>query len=264
MEERECMFNRLHFFVVITIITGFIQTEASLPSAENLSKFISKYDCPMIKDGFNKDKKCWRNFVGIKPTTITKGAKVSRMINAIRIKQVIKDSNLNLLDVPQKCLIKENVQFEDWSRSIPWGYHDTWSVVAQAVQGDAVKNITVPEIQQLVTFVEKTGFQDFAAHDMNMLRDKKTNKIIFIDTEDASFWNARARTRLALVANVIRYVSPAMTKDACDWLHQYYEQVTLSGDNSSIVPIYYNCGFDDADINFEKVKQEYKELEGDC
>ena len=50
------------------------------------------------------------------------------------------------------------------------------SVVAQAVQGDAVKNITVPEIQQLVTFVEKTGFQDFAAHDMNMLRDKKTNK----------------------------------------------------------------------------------------
>jgi hypothetical protein len=200
--------------------------------------------------------------LGITSATFAKGPQASRMINAIRAKQVINEHGLDLLDVPQKCLVKEKVQFADCKRKLPWGYHDTWTVVAQAVEGCDLEDITVPEIKQIVTFVENTAFQDFGGADMNMIRDKKTNKITFIDTEDASFYNAGADTKLKLITNLMQRVRSAMTKDAYDWSCKYYEQVNQSENNTPIVPIHRNSQYDNPRIDFETVKQEYKELEG--
>jgi len=233
-----------------------------LASHSELRKFIVKNHNQNLESCFKKDKSSLRQWLGIEPTTYNKESNVFRMINAIRAKKIIEAHDLNLLDVPQKCLVRDKALFASSTRGIPWGYHNTWTVIAQNIKGYNVRDITLSEAQQMAQFVEKTGYQDFGGHDMNIKRDRTTNKIVFIDLEKASFSSPYVDTQLKLISNLIAYTSSAMTPDALSWLKQYSEKIKKAEPNTPIKRIYSNQQYDDLDIDLTKVASQFKEVEG--
>lgn len=208
-----------------------------------LQKYLRQHHSLSLQAAFLQDQiNLQKYFVGFLQTRI-KGSQFSRVINAARAQKIIEINSLNRLAVPRKSLIKDQ---------------NRWIVVAENIQGDPVTDITHEEIIQLITFVEKTGFQDFHSDDMNMLRDKKTGKIIFIDTEDQSF-KPISNKRL-LIANMIQKINTIMESKAYTVATQYLQSLQYRKYIPDTMLLPNNKNYDNPDINLLEVRQEYKQL----
>ena len=102
----------------------------------------------------NKEKILIYNYLPLKGedgsyVAVAKGDDVTRIFNADAVKKFIEDNNLTSLEVPKKWIY--NVE----------GYD---KLFAEYIPGEPItqKNpLNLKEIQDLVTFVEKTGYSDF-------------------------------------------------------------------------------------------------------
>ncbi len=139
---------------------------------------------------------------------VAKGDDVTRIFNADAVRQFIENNGLTSLEVPKK-----------WIYNVD-GYD---KLFAEYIDGEPItqKNpLNLKETQDLVAFVEKTGYGDFWDNN-NILRDSRTGKLVFIDLEDSSF-----RVKMPL-RNLISNVASSVVIDdeAWQWLENYYEDL---------------------------------------
>ncbi len=229
-------------------------------SAElEFKKFEAKFAPPEeIKELLNNNKEIIskKNFGTITgtngtPVVIIKGGDIRRIINAERLRRCIEENNLRLLAVAKKY------------------YHEgkVFAEKIDAVRPDDQQLFTLEQIQQLTLLAEKTGYRDW---DRNIIIDKQTGKIVFIDTEDDSFlsgmyqiidettpMNCKAQYALSLYI-----LGPMMDQEAQQWLINHVEHLMSSPEGlAEDTPLPYSTKYDSPDINMEKVLEQFRKIE---
>jgi hypothetical protein len=99
---------------------------------------------------------------------------IYRIINAERMRECIRRNKLTKLAVPRKYIYKLD---------------DQWIIVTKYIHANNErKKLTLEEAQQLVLMAEETGYSDWGVNLAdNIIIDKDTGKIAFVDTENGSF-----------------------------------------------------------------------------
>ena len=108
------------------------------------------------------------------PKIYVKASQFDRVINAYRMQNFLTQNNISTITVPKKYVSKVGQKF---------------MVFVEAVDIEDIESINLEEVQDLIAFIEGTGYCDL--HDGNLKRDKKTGKLICIDTETRSFCKVR-------------------------------------------------------------------------
>ena len=118
------------------------------------------------------------------PNLYIKENEIDRPFYAAYLQKVIHENNLDI-GVPKKYIYNKQTLLDPTAEI--YGYRDNWIVAAEPIEIDRFysKPITLKEIQDLITLQKKTGYGDFLPD--NVVRDKKTGKIMIIDTEERSF-----------------------------------------------------------------------------
>jgi len=226
----------------------FLETgkDYGVPGAE-FEKFVKKFApsadvCKAIEDA---EEIKYKGFCFIKssPALYAKDENIDRIINAYRMREYIQRNNLDRLTVPEKCIYKV-----DGKR---------WVVFANVVKYGSWqrRSIGLEEAKQLATLTEELGYKDW--HLNNVVRDSCNNTLAVIDTEDRSFFANRfveeiPKAYKARCVSTLSRLNYAMDEPAKEWLANREEYLR----NSVSSPTKY----DDSDIDFEKVKEEYKEI----
>lgn len=203
-------------------------------------KFLDRYSCSedienkIVETRLNED---WKSFY-------LKGQRIDRLINAIRLKRFLESHNLDKIGVAEKC----------WSKK----FQQVVSIGVPSVHID--KPISLSELQQLVKVAERAGFLDW--HRLNVLRDN-LGRHVFIDTEDSSFFKRRGV--ILSVEHMLRgckrnYLDTFdLEPEAAEWLEQKLLEVT--GSDKKPNSLASNSEYDDADINFEEIKDRLEQID---
>lgn len=186
---------------------------------------------------------------------------LTRLLNAIRLKQCIEKNNLYLLDVAQKQVGCIKGKWYVFAKKVERGEH-----------ADVMK-ITLELIKQLIIVAEETGYSDWH-YDMgkNWIWDDN-GKLVCIDTENLSFSNKNYTAKnyytndiaTASPACKLNFVStlkawrPYMEEDAKAYFDRYLENLDPLTKTMSTHYLPSNATFDPKGINLEKVKAEYIE-----
>ena len=201
-----------------------IKTSVNPDEYPELAKFVARYACP--EDLAAKVQTVETNGFHRGDTFFLKGDDIDRLINAIRAKRVIK---------------KNKIQHGESCR------------------------LSLSQVKDLTKFVEETGYRDWLSLD---LINAPNNKLTFIDTEDGSFavgmvhgnekQGIPQNCKLIFFANLSKALAKYMEKDAIDFLNVRHEQLVNNPEGKNpFAPIFKNTEYDDADIDFEKVKTEF-------
>lgn len=258
-------------------LSNFLKTEFSVDVPEEvdpekypeLIKFIKKYGLPHIfaKEAKKFEMSINRDYitkVEELPNFFIKGSNIARIINAERIRRCIEVNNLDQLDVPKKYLEKVG---------------NLWRIFAERIDPSycSGEKFSLKETQQLTILAEETGFRDWDRY--NFRRDEH-NKLICIDTENNSFKNRLGYENVKTYsvnktqgiklppnckANYVMYLwddfHDRMNAEAQEWLKHRIEELLHSPEGTAEdTPIFANKKYDDPEIDFEKVKEELKEL----
>jgi hypothetical protein len=170
---------------------------------------------------------------------------IERVINAARLRNCIEQKKLQRLMVPQKYIYKID---------------GMWVCVAEAVSPAPVdKPFTLEEVQEFATIAEETGYSDW--HGGNVWRiDDGT--IAIIDTEDRSFrWQRWEMTNTIACICASKFFHNRMQPAARTWLRETHNNgylVSLVKNMSRHPLLPQTSRFDDADIDFEAVKDGHK------
>ena len=173
-----------------------------------------------------------------------KGNDICRIINAERMRKCIKQNNLHALAVPKKYIYKLD---------------DQWIVVAKYVKGNhEQRKFTLEEVQQLAILAAETVYSDWHAN--NIIIDKNTGKITLIDTEDRSFGGYLSRInpdKAILSLKLFAKSKKLMDKPTETWLENHSTEIDnrIYNDYQSIQ---HSRRFDSIDLDFEKVKEEWR------
>jgi len=193
------------------------------------------------------------------PDLYIKGSDINRIINAERFRECIKRNNLTKVAVPHKYICKA---------------YGRWKVVAQNIDTDldGINQLTFEQVQELVTITEQTGYRDWKV--ANIIID--TQGIInFIDLEDRSFlgenpeiirthYGDNPYNKAAYIYDLYDFVSNkyGLDKTTQVWLKErenYWHNCPEGLARHNPLPL--STEFDSADIDFEKVKQEFAEMD---
>jgi len=150
-------------------------------------------------------------------------AGLERLINAERMKKIIKEHHLELISVVEYSMFK---------------LEDRVFIACPAISDkniDSPYPIMLPKnvLQQIVELVKLTCYSDFFGY--NLVQDKSTDKWIFVDLEDVSFYDVVSQDRnlsFPLVKDILKmcqktfqessYYRP--NKEADDWLEMECEK----------------------------------------
>ena len=106
---------------------------------------------------------------------------IERVINARKIEKIIKNNNISTFDVAKKT-----VTFNKFQELVIASFGVDEEKKSNNVF-ELTNSLTLREIQDFLLIIEKSGFVDFCAGRLNILRCKHTKKLTIIDTEDQSF-----------------------------------------------------------------------------
>lgn len=163
----------------------------------------------------NKEKILSQNYLPLKGedgsyVVVAKGYDMPRIFNADTAREIIQDNDLTSLEVPKK-----------WVYNVD-GIH---KVFAEYIPSETItrKNpLNLKETQDLITFIEKTGFIDYGIGQRpNIVRDSRNGKLAFIDIEDRSF--AAGRPLTSLIQPLVTYM--AIDSEALEWLEAHYKKL---------------------------------------
>ena len=226
-----------------------IKTSVNPDEYPELAKFVARYACP--EDLAAKVQTVETNGFHRGDTFFLKGDDIDRLINAIRAKRVIKKYKLDNIAIADKYLgLNKN---------------GSLTVVANKIQHGESCRLSLSQVKDLTKFVEETGYRDWLSLD---LINAPNNKLTFIDTEDGSFavgmvhgnekQGIPQNCKLIFFANLSKALAKYMEKDAIDFLNVRHEQLVNNPEGKNpFAPIFKNTEYDDADIDFEKVKTEF-------
>ena len=159
------------------------------------------------------------------PKIYVKASQFDRVINAYRMQNFLTQNNISTITVPKKYVSKVGQKF---------------MVFVEAVDIEDIESISLEEVQDLIAFIEGTGYCDL--HDGNLKRDKKTGKLICIDTETRSF----CKVRVDCFYIFKKYFGVVLTPEALTELERYckkYYQTCLAEDTQ------YDAGIDFSVVN---------------
>jgi len=183
-----------------------------------------------------------------------KGDQIDRIINAERMKSVIEQEKLDLLEVPHKCLAKKS--------------DGDYEVLSKKIERQNPENneLSLVEVQQLFEVSQITGFIDWSSS--NVMRSL-SGKIAFCDLEDGSFMSRDLKKIKSQLSDAFSwsfltgYMTPVFrfNDDVKKWIinkHKELESSFFTG-NKSVRALKINRSYDKK-IDFEKVKQELADL----
>lgn len=237
------MFRKVFLLFVlgsaISLSADFVLPKDLFGKYPHLSKFVEKYAC---SEEVTKNKSSHH----------LKGGDISRIINAVRMRQCIKRNGLKHLRVADKCLLCENDSIEVLSQKVNFREYN---------QEDAA--LSKEEVQELVCLAEETGFRDWA---QNFDWDTE-GKITFYDTEDNSFVIGMYRgvegrdlpnhCKFNFAVSLMMYYS-YMTPEAKEWYEKRLNDLLNSDEGTcQATMISKKTEYDDDAMNFEEVKKEY-------
>lgn len=137
------------------------------------------------------------------PVLYVKSSQLDRVINAYRMQNFLTKNNISTITVPKKYISKVGQK---------------WMVFVEAVLVEEVQLINLEEMKDLITFIEATGYCDL--HTGNLKRDKKTGKLIIIDTENRSFYQGRG----SCFNTFDHYFKQLLTPDALLLFESHYKK----------------------------------------
>lgn len=238
--------KKLILFVIIGFVTSIVHGDVQEKGLKNreaytidavrypeLAKFEQKHFCSI-------DTKQERVF--------SKGTDIARIENADRMKKIIAIHKLDRLSVAQKYL----------SCSGP----GNCEVIAKAVvqNDDNQKRLSLVEVQQLAVIAEEAGFRDWSP---NLLRDD-AGKLIFIDTEDSSFYSGVYLGNWIIptnckAINVKNLLMLGMEPEAETWvINRSNELLQSFGGIFPRQALPENEKYADSSIDFARVKEEFE------
>lgn len=144
--------------------------------SSELGKFYEKYALPqeiVSTLDFNDDRALFLNYLqpfAKYPQYFLKDEQIGRIINAERMRCCIAAYNLTCFDVPKKYIYKDGNKIR---------------VLADTVDRTFITELTLEETKQLIKLIEVTGYHDL--HKGNIMRDRQTEKLVIIDTENSAF-----------------------------------------------------------------------------
>ncbi len=213
-----------------------------------LAKFISRYRCSKELEADPKDH-------------YLKSNAVDRLVNAERLKELIKQENLDHLKVADKCLCKRDATtFFLLSKRLDFKNERRTYAGNRAM----LDQFSLAEVQQLTKVAEIAAYTDWPSN-VNKTTD---DKIAFFDTERFSFWSgdrrldadlttiAKPRAKYKVIRHLGTYFDDYMQPDAQVWFTEKLK--TVSQDKQTkIVPLQSNPAYDkQIGIDFERVKAE--------
>ena len=224
-----------------------------------LEKFYAKYALPQEITStldFNDQQeiffKYYEPFVKY-PQYFLKDEQIGRIINAERMRCCIAAYGLTCFDVPQKYIYKNDYKIR---------------VLANTVNPAFIDEITLKEAQQLIKLIEITGYHDL--HTRNIMRDRHTEKLVIIDTENNAFVNKKEIVFLYEKDQDIEEIFARFRMDMVDFMNKETRRFVdkyLSRANKeehqqvieNFVPVPLNAQYDaQLGIDFEQVKREFK------
>lgn len=203
----------------------------------NLKIFLEKYSCTsaVMAEIKNSSKYVIKNGI-------------DRIINAQRAKKCIEVHGWRHISIADKCLVCKKRDC---------------AVIATRVDAQTVSVFSFDEVKELVAFAEVTGYQDWGVliqkgYSANVLKDMKTEKLVFIDTEDKSFEVFFATSKYDCVELFFGSMQHLMTPEASKWVADRLKY--LKDHDEEIVILPKNNMYDPEDVNFVKVKEEAAKL----
>jgi len=257
MQFLRTYFSPLRFDKKERLTSEFEKFVQKFTPPKELQKIIEKHKEAIVNGsigiqgfrvGFIKDENS-------RPLLLPKGDQIDRVINADRVRNCIQQNNFTTIEVPNKYVYPVDNQFK---------------VFVQAIDADArflnTGEITLEEIKELTSFVEKTCYCD--VKDDNILRNKQNGKLAIIDTENRSFGYIRQSddvvhkvdhpSRVECVHNMDQYLKRSMSEEAADWYNTHLKE--LSSSPSGQVKVNPLTQYDSIKIDAKKAKKEIKEI----
>lgn len=193
-----------------------------------------------------------------KPDIYVKKDEINRVINAERMRECIRRNNLTRVAVPRKYIYK---------------VYDEWMVIAQNIKANLnVGQLSFEQTKELMIIAEQTGYRDWTLE--NLLVDQH-GMIYFIDLDDDSFIGKNLHKAEALgyrpIYNKVEYVKHVCANQLLKlWMGEKNQQwcqerknywQNCSEGTVDHNPLPRSTEFDTPDIDFEKVKQEFAEMQ---
>ena len=165
-----------------------------------------------------------------------------RAINARRLSKCIQENNLDI-EVPQKYLYKVNGE---------------WRVVAKALDIDQFsmhpngEKISLKEVQDLTCLTKEVCLADVTTG--NIVRNKQTGKVAFIDTEALSFQDNATKSECVSYLN--DGLEMYMTREGKEWAknHRYMLYSSKEGSNKVVSLEHFK---NENGIDLERAKEEW-------
>ncbi len=171
------------------------------------------------------------------PDIFVKNHNINRIINAERMRECIRQNNLNKLAVPKKYIYKLD---------------DQWIVVAEYIKPNPEPiSLALEEVQQLAILAAETWYTDM--HQGNIIRDINSGKITFIDLENRSFHANNPADSVRMLKRFTRY--SASDTETKTWIKNHYKEISnLAYHNYQ--SLQHNSHYD-LNLDFEKVREEH-------
>jgi len=234
-----------------------IAKEIELYFLKKQNERIDKTDKNFIIETINKDGSIYH-----------KRRQLERIYYMNRLKNYIDKTTNNdgkkfcdVFDVPKKYAYRNDLYFPPKEKD---DIFDGFHVFAETVNGTLPDKITQEEVVNLVQLIEATGFSDFARDGdykkANIMRDKKTKKLIFFDTEKKSFGGRQNDfLRSSYIESFAKVFEPLIDSKSKNWLEKRIKKLKEEEDtkkkfierkvpNIQILPEY-----DDKDIDICKI-----------
>jgi hypothetical protein len=246
-------FNRCLYLFFLGALVNFLSiyaSEQALCNEKNeLKKFAKKFAPPADIIKAIEETPQWPHidFIQSKannPSIYIKSNQIDRIINAYRMKKCFALYNLHCLSVADKY------------------FYDGF-VISKAIEIDThktIQHISDTEIKQLKKFQKQMGYMD--VHHGNIKRNKNTGKLTFIDTEDRSFagsayWSDKSEQECIKVLYSSLYSSISVKSRKS--LKKGHKKINSKQSSTKKNFLVESKRFDSCDIDFEKVKQEFKQ-----
>lgn len=242
------------------------KSEEKIPEKYTLNHFITKFAPPKEiqetleahKDALASRRKKPYLIEGTQPPMYHKWDDIDRVINAELLKEVIKQNNLDI-EIPNKYIYPNpnNGKYEVFAQGIP-------------LRPLGNEQLTLKEIQALAKLTVESGYTDFKKD--NLFRNPHNNKLIIIDTENASFltYDQLTDTGYQIVNRPkkigIRFIRDRLNsnfkinKDAQVWIVSYTKKLEDSKEGEEVADLY-TSRYNKLNISAENARELKREIQ---
>ncbi len=136
----------------------------------NFEEFDTMAEAAQLDANLGAEKRAVKKQRNTPENVFPQGSDISRITNAERISEIIKKYKLKHVKVPKKYLGRSD---------------NKWQVFSEDIESKKDQKFSEEEMKEILLIAKETGYWNFLGG--SLTRDKKTGKIVFLNTEDSSF-----------------------------------------------------------------------------